>query len=359
LRTPGNEHDALQLAIDDPAMRAYLQRYPFGVGPDRAMNARCADAIRNGIVIRCRTKPATVTRLKPEETNLTPEQMARLQKIMDEAGVPQSARAEMIDDYAWEATFIPRDTKNALVIGCGDGTEIMFLRAVCPDAAITALDYDDVIPPARKKATGVLLHRGDLHALLTRLKPEYDLITSNHTLEHLYTPNEILTMLNGLLPEGGFLLSTLPMDGLAGTPFLDKVREIALTRKADPLDFVYVDAGHPWKTNPADLSATLQETGFEAPSLYQREQHLSRMAACGERRFRAEMAVGKALHSVFFAMPRSLTKLLAGKPASVVSKYLLAIERRTWFGTNRLKNRYTPEVLFLTAKKSASPPPHH
>jgi hypothetical protein len=47
-----------------------------------------------------------------------------------------------------------------------------------------------------------------------------------------------------------------------------------------------------------------------------------------------------------------LTKLLASRPAAVVSRYILAAERRLWFGANRLKNRYTQEVLVLASKRS-------
>src|SRR3981081_2289162 len=95
-------NDAFQLTVRDPAMRAYLQRYPFLMGPDRAMNERCLEAILSGLAARNREKTATVlNHLMPSETQLTAEQMDRLQRIMDESEVPQALRAEMIDDHAW------------------------------------------------------------------------------------------------------------------------------------------------------------------------------------------------------------------------------------------------------------------
>jgi hypothetical protein len=48
--------------------------------------------------------------------------------------VPQAPRGEMIDDYAWEANLILLDTNDVLVLGCADGTELMILRAVLPEA---------------------------------------------------------------------------------------------------------------------------------------------------------------------------------------------------------------------------------
>lgn len=345
--------DAFELTIRDPAIRAYLQRYPFLIGPDAQMNERGRRAINDGLAARSSTGTGTaVTRLLPHETQLTELQVNRLRRIMDASEVPESARAEMVDDFGWEAKLVPPETKDVLVLGCGDGTELMFLRAVLPEAKITALDYQDQVPESRKRATGVRFMQGDMDALLADFGPQFDLISSNHTLEHLYTPDTILATLAGLLGEGGALISTLPMDGTDGSPFLAKVKQAARNKTSHPLDVVYLDAGHPWKTNPTDLDETLRRAGFERPLLYQRQQHLSRYAGFGERRFKAEMAVGKVLHGCFFGGPRSLAKvLLSEKLQKIFGRGLLAAERRMWFGTNQLKNRYTQEVLVLARKK--------
>jgi len=345
---------AFQLSVEDPAMRAYLQRYPFLTGPDPAMNDLGRRVIHAGLVSRNREKTTTaLTRLMPKETELSAEQMGRLQRIMDESEVPQALRRELIDDYAWEANLVPLDTKDALVLGCADGTELMFLRAVLPEATITAIDYEDSIPEARRRATDVRFFHGDMHAILASFGQEFDLVSSNHTLEHLYMPNEILTILAGLLRKNGALISTLPMDGLEDSPFLDKVKEAVVKKTIYPLDMVYLDAGHPWKTNPADLVATMQESGFEPPQLYQRQEHLSRSIPHGERGFRARLAVGRALHTVLFAWPRSMTRLLFPKnPPRIIRVCLMSAERRLWFGTNKLKNNFTQEVLVLARKRS-------
>lgn len=279
--------------------------------------------------------------------------MARLERIMDESGVPSAVRPKLIEDYAWEANLVPHDTRSALVIGYGDGIELMFLRAVLPEAKITALDYDDFMSSECKRATGAHLFQGDFHALLANFGQEFDLIFSNHTLEHLYTPEEVLTTLAGLLLDRGTLISILPMDAMPGCPFLSKVADAAARKVIHPLDLVYLDAGHPWKTNPADLNATLQEAGFEQPTLYQRREHISRPMEGGERRFNAALFAGMTLHTLFFGLPRSLAKVLFPKnPPAIISRCLLGAERRIWFGTNMLKNRFSQEVLVLARKKS-------
>jgi SAM-dependent methyltransferase len=181
--------------------------------------------------------------------------------------------------------------KNVLVIGCGKGEELLFLCAVLTQARITALDYRDELSPALKQATGVRLIVGNMNEILPRLGQEFDLICSNHTLEHLYKPAETLAKLVSVLRPEGALISTLPMDGMSSNRFLTDVRKVVDRKNSHPLDVVYLDAGHPWKTNPVDLVATLLEAGFESPRLYQREQHLSRVANGGERQLRRGLAL--------------------------------------------------------------------
>jgi SAM-dependent methyltransferase len=182
---------------------------------------------------------------------------------------------------------------------------------------------------------------------------EFDLIFSNHTLEHLYTPEEVLATLAGLLVDHGVLISTLPMDAMPDSPFLSKLIDAATRKIIHPLDLVYLDAGHPWKTNPADLNATLQEVGFEQPHLYQRLEHLSRPLALGETSFKAAFFVGMTLHTFFFGLPRALAKrLFPQDPPAIISRCLLGTERRIWFGTNLLKNKFSQEVLVLARKRT-------
>jgi SAM-dependent methyltransferase len=348
--------DAFQLTVQDPDMRFYLQRFPFLMGPDGTMNQLGREAVLNGLAPRNRARVATVVhRLMPQETELTTDQAERLRSIMDKSGVPEAARAEMIDDYGWEAKLVPQDVKDALVIGCANGTELMFLRAVLPNANITAIDYEDEIPEARKRAIGLRFFQGDMNALLESFGQEFDLISSNHTLEHLYTLDEVLATLAGLLRPNGALISTLPMDGMDGSPFLEKVKDAVRRRTIHPLDIVYLDAGHPWKTNPRDIDVTFQEVGFAQPLLYQRQLHLSRFAAYGEKWFKVELALGRTLHTLFFGGPRSIAKVLFPKnPPRILVRVLLGLERRVWFGSNILKNRFTQEVLVLARKNSTT-----
>jgi len=351
---------AFQMPVEAPEMRAYLQRYPFALGPDKAMNERCVEAIRHHFTMRPhrdllpREKvTAAAVRLRPEETGLPPEVLARLYALMDQAGVPTEKRAAMIDDFGWETKMIPA-SRSVLVIGCGEGVELLFLRAMLPDAAITAVDYTDSMTREFQKVVGVRFFSGDMHGILNGFgerNERFDLVSSNHTLEHLYTPDAMLATLSGLLNEDGALISTLPMDACEGSPFLERVTAMARSRKIHPVDVVYLDAGHPWKTNPEDIQRSLVAAGFGRVELYQRAEHLSRPVAATEEQFHARKQFGLKLHWIFFGIARSVLRRLFREPPVILVRLLLAAERRAWFGANNLKNRYTQEVCVVARKQ--------
>ncbi len=231
--------NAVLLALNDPSIRSYLQRYPFATGPNEVLNELCRQAICENLTIRRREQATTqLRRLTRSQTQLTAEQSDRLERLMDEEMIPRSIRVRMIEDFGWEAALIPIETKDVLVIGCGDATEVVFLRAVLPDATITALDYRDEISSARKKSTGVKLIEGDLQVLLPLFGQEFDLVSSNHTLEHLYAPDEVLAAIAKLLRPNGALISTLPLEGMDNNPFLDRAKEVALKKAVHPLDCI-------------------------------------------------------------------------------------------------------------------------
>jgi 2-polyprenyl-3-methyl-5-hydroxy-6-metoxy-1,4-benzoquinol methylase len=354
----GDTDCAFEMPIRESAMRAYLQRYPFAIGPDPEMNARCLEAIRknfairksaNGLPIR-RGADATV-RLMPHETTLSAEMLARVYALMDQADLPKECRDYLINDFGWEAKLIPSGATDVLVVGCGNGMELLFLRAALPDASLTAVDYADSLTPQVKTATGVRFLGGDMNEILETLDRKFDLVSSNHTLEHMYSPDQMIATLSGLLREDGALISTLPMDAVEGSPFLDKVTEIARNGEVHPIDVVYLDAGHPWKTNPADLQATFLSAGFAKVDLYQRAEHLSRPVAATQAKFHGRKKLGLKLHALFFGAPRAIAKALSKAPPAIVVRALLAAERRTWFGANMLKNLYTQEVCVVAYKQ--------
>jgi SAM-dependent methyltransferase len=353
------------MPVADGAMRAYLQRHPFSDGPDREMNARCQAAVVENLRLRpdpaelpIRTGADAVVRLRPEQTRMEPAALARLHALLELEHMPAAEREFQINDYGWEVNLVPAGIRDVLAIGCASGEELLFLRAVLPGATLTALDYSDAMTAERKQNLGVDFTQGDMNVLLEELKAkgrQFDLVFSNHTLEHVYTPDEILALLGSLLRPDGHLMSTLPMDGMPGRPFLEETKRVAQGKTIHPLDLVFTDAGHPWKTNFTDLQATFLRAGFARVELFQRAEHLSRYQPGTEAEFIAKRSKGERLHALFFGPVRAIGKAVLGHGAlgMFAARWLHAVERRVWFGSNTLKNRFSQEVCVVAHKASS------
>jgi SAM-dependent methyltransferase len=344
----------IQIEVADPTLQAYLQRYPFASGPELAMNNRGLSMVSAGMRSRMACNRADVIFLQPHETQLPAEETARAQDILDRISISAENKQVHMDDFGWEANLVPRDATNVLVLGCGDGLELIFLRAVLPQARIMAIDYYKNLLPGLEEAVSVTFRAGDVAKLLPTLERDYDLVFSNHTLEHLYEPDEVLKTLVGLLISGGHILSIMPMVGLDGTPFLEEVRRFMAKLAVDPnaaihpLELVYFDPGHPWKTNPDDLAATLQASGFKDVKIFQRENHRSRPLQLSTEQYGRRRAWMTLLNRIFIGLPRRLAVLLF--PRKVPAKlpvYFYAAERRLPFGTNYVMNLFSEEALFL------------
>ncbi len=186
---------AIQIHLDNPKLQAYQQRYPFAQGPNLEMNQLGRSAIAKGVKFRP-TAPNTKTcLLKHEQTLLAAAEQSRAESLLDQIGIPDNEKRMYFDDFEWETNFVPRETKSVLVIGCGNGIELIFLRAVLPNARIMAIDYHDARLPKLGSTVGMQFLQGDICEHLASFDRSYDLIFSNHTLEHLYDPDEMLPSL--------------------------------------------------------------------------------------------------------------------------------------------------------------------
>jgi SAM-dependent methyltransferase len=347
---------ALQIDVADPALQAYLQRYPFASGPDEALNA-LGRAAAAAIRLREPAPPFAVTLLEPTATLLADEEEARLQSLFDLVHLAPAAQRIHRDDFGWEANLVPRSAQSVLILGCGDGIELLFLRAVLPAAHLTAIDYANALLPGIAEATGVTFLAGDMHQHLRSLTRSYDLAFSNHTLEHMYAPDAALAALGRLLFPGEHILSTLPLMGQSGSPHLDRIRRYAAQTErppVHPLDAVFFDLGHPWKTNPADIAATLTRAGFADVHIYQRAGHLGRPTPATA----AEMAHRRRIYILFFriflAPLRWVGKLLFALGLKQTPRLLFALERRLPFGVNNTMNLLSEEACFVATIQPAA-----
>lgn len=343
----------IQVHITDPDLQSYLQG-----GPSPFPLRHTAKIARRATAAHITYRPAgdavETIALSPSRTSLPAEELARAKTLMSRIGCNSKWQREHIDDFGWEVNIAPRTARNVLVIGCGCGLEMVFLRAVLPEAHFTAIDYKKCFLPGLEEIVGgITFLEGDINALLRKLNREYDLFYSNHTIEHLYDPDTTLGLIARLVIPGGTMVSCLPAISMEGTPCLDQVRKFMEKKEANPeqqihpMDLVYFDPGHAWKTNPGDLVATLNRAGVSHVTIYQREDHWSRAYRGNRGKYLRERRRMVRLNRWIFAPLRGLIKLFPVSVGEKMYRYVYALERRLPFGTNRVINCFSEELLFV------------
>jgi SAM-dependent methyltransferase len=337
-----NPSPAVLLAVPDIEMQPYLQAHPFLNGTRREVNESLLASIEKLITIRRPHDACEVERLAPEELQLTTDNEKRVLALFEEIGHSADAIAEAMSLLAWKFRDLPADARSILDIGSGGGDEVVFLRAIAPQAKIVAIDWRDVHPKVKKLA-GIQFLTGDFRQYLERTTEQFDVIFSNHVLEHLYDPDAVLTLMRRRLAPSGKMFGALPLDGAVASlwPRLESP-----AHQLTVVDLGAIDFGHPWKTTPSDLRETLLGAGFTSVRLVQRQHRVNRTSVGEESELLALESYGRRLDRLTFAPLRWTIRTLFGRlPPHAVVRVLYALESRAWFGPAQLKNSVSPEIL--------------
>ena len=231
--------------------------------------------------------------------------------LMDEAGVPNGKRANLIDDFGWEAKLIPLGSRNVLIVGCGGGMELLFLRAMLPDREVDGSGLWGFADARTEEGDGgALLSWGlERDTLLLRARIRSCFLKPHAGASVFSGPDACYAFLS---VAGRWGPDFNAADGCHGRFALSGQSrgDCEEAERSDPIDVVYLDAGHPWKTNPADLRATLLSAGFAKVEMYQQAEHLSRFIAAPQDKFHRRKNVGLKLHALFFGVPRAIARTL-------------------------------------------------
>lgn len=346
---------AIQIRVIDPAMRFYLQQYPFLTGPNEAMNQAALATIRQGVHVR-NAAPDVVVNRKPHRNFAIPAtELERVTALLSAAGqnVEQIAAAE--HDYAWRVHALPLTCNSVLCIGAGEGHELAFIRARLPQARIVVIDYMAKALPGLLEAVKAEFVQGDLVEGLRHHGERHDAVFSNHTLEHMYDPEEVLSLVFQVLRPGGVVVSGLPMDADLSAALHKEIVELAgRANRLHAMDMGLFDAGHPWKTHPADLAEVLMNCGFSEIHVMQRADVPARTALHGQGSTDSQRTWGVLAYRMSFAPARALLKKLwPGGGPLLVRRVLVAAERRVPFGANRLQSQHSPDMLMVATRSLA------
>ena len=346
-----NKLPAVLLKVPGATMHRYMQQYPYASGPDEAHNRQCLEILRASITFRNATHTAVI----PEEgeASFSDEELRRATVFLTSLGQSPRNITRTRDDFVWRVKPISPHVRTVLSLGCGDGSELAVLRVILPHARIDAIDWVQKISPRGVQELGVNFEVADFNDLLSVQKRQYDVIFTNHVLEHLYDPDATLQGLRQWLQPGGVLVSALPLDADPQRPYVhDMMRLLESPDRIRLTDLDLIDLGHPWKTNLEDVCSTMHQAGFSKVRLLQRTLHVSRMTPGGHAACRRMTQWGRMAGSLVFGLPRTALKLHGDAPLRA-RKILYGLETRLLVGRSRLKNLLAPEVLAVATNSTA------
>lgn len=340
---------SILIKVTDPKLRAYMQQYPFLTGPDEALNLRSFEAVKENIHIKIDEELAGIYQMPHKEFDMDASISAAALEILNSVGLSKSAAKNAEHDFAWRIWGLPYEATSILCIGIGEGHELAFLKAKAPKAKIVAIEYIDKVLPGLLDLTGTEMRCGDMVSLLSSATEKFDVIFSNHTLEHLYDPEVVINLMIKRLSSNGVFIAGMPLDGQKNGILYHDVLEICKTPKnLHLLDMGLLDAGHPWKTNSNGLTVCLMRAGLRDVKIYQRQDvpNRTKRGIRSPNNFNAIFHEG--IYKLIFGTYKMVMKMIWPKNSPLsIRKIQFAIERRLPFGANRLRGRCAPDIVVV------------
>ena len=352
--------DAFLIQIANSKHQEYVQKNPFLLGPDVALNRELSEAWQANLDIR---RPLRVpyhheTFEVPLNDLVTERDWKAIVRTSASVGLNEADARGAVNAWGWKLVRAPRDARRILSIGCALGQELVVLRALFPDADLHGVDYDMAVPSEWQKT----LRLGELKSqpiedYLSSHPQSFDLVFSNHTLEHLSAPDRTLRLMRQALVPGGTCVSALPLEGDESNPFYGDLSRIAEgVDKADPqLDLEFINPGHAWKTNREDLAATFYASGFRDIRMFTRANypayvHLHNHTPWHVSTFQPRRLVGSLLEQATFRLlRRGLRRIYPHEiPQSAVKMYY-RLAGRCWFSRVRLLHALMHETVVVAS----------
>ncbi len=352
---------AILVAVKDSSLHPFMQRYPFLNGDDAVARktalSRVRDA-RDAIIVRTAASDVEITRLNEQDVKWWTDEEDRAKRVLKAKGLSDAEADVLWSEFSWKMKAVPHDAKRILSIGCGGGAELFFLRLRAPNATIKAADWGNALRPEFSDVEGVEFSIQDLTKIREFPERNFDVIFSNHVIEHLYAPDETLAEIRELLAPGGAFISAVPLDGQGDVAFKDSLRKLSESPDSfGAMDVFMLNFGHPWKTNFSDLNQTLHGAGFGEVELFQREWSVLRSIPYNEEQWRKRLATALSLHAALVRPAQKVAKTLFGaQPPLIVTRAFESLERRLSFGSNRIACDLSMETLFVARITLAVPP---
>lgn len=342
--------EAMLLRLRDEALIRYVQVGRVAGPEDPLAFPALLHALPRAAENRPPAPEVAVHAVTPGSHSLPPEFDTALTQVLGGAKQADSPDAGFRDDrFRWKLAVIDSAPRSILDLGPADGIELLYLRALAPEATLTSIDYIDGVGNKIRTACAAKTVVGSISTELVGQRGRHDLVFSHHVLEHLHDPDTTLQAIADCLIPGGTLAAGLPLEGLVNAGRAR--RALAVGKPLHPLDINWLVPGHAWKTTPSDLAATLERAGFTDIKIHYRPDSTGVLdkRSVGElaRRYR----LGRGVNASTFGVVRAILKLIPARffPRAA-ARALASLERRVWFGEPTLTHSVAPEVM-VTARR--------
>jgi SAM-dependent methyltransferase len=344
-----------QLEVD-PSIASYLQQHGYVDGPDLHVNERLRLELKGLTALRVATSaevPCEALRGHPREL-LSTEDWRRLEALGRSLQLSEEHWRGIGYYFGWKLRNAVGlvQPKRVLSFGSSTGSELVAIKALFPEARLVAIDLNLNIESGWHGPLDIeAAHRAPLEDVAPALAGQFDLIFSNHTLEHLANPEQTLRTLRSLLTPGGVLVSAVPLDWAPGSPAKAAIEALRADLPVHAIEFGDLALAHLWKTSPRDVHDTLARAGFSAIRLFQRVDYPSAWRnhkPMHRTLLNLRGGLGRILNRATVVPARSLLQrvLPRARPTALTSFYLRA-EQHLWFGNVQLHNTLVGELAFV------------
>ena len=276
-------------------------------------------------------------------------------------GYPNKKIDNFEPSFLWKReallSLIKKDAiRSIFCFGSGDMEEAFVLREIIPKATIKVIDWKIKCDKKSLEELHIEALECDIVNYMKETDEQFDLIFSQHVLEHMYRIDDVFSSSYRMLKEGGKLVSCLPLC-LQNHVYASYIIKKLESSNIKLLDLSLLDMGHPWKVDEKSLVDCLRINKYTNITVIKCNQMLVRNKYINESQL--EKYTKRRLHlynvfDLFIKFPISIIlEFLMNKDVAGWSAFLkifYAIETIILFiGGNEIAN-FVPEVLVVAEK---------
>lgn len=167
--------------------------------------------------------------------------------------------------------LIPRNAFRFLDVGCNDGSFGTYLKRT-RQCRVVGIEPNETQAAIAAKSLDAVIH-GSYPESIDAINEQFDCITFNHVLEHIYEPWEALRMTKELVAPGGCVVSLIP-----NTRYITLMYQLVVKGRWDYKETGLLDRTHIRFFTRANAIELFEVSGYRVEQVKATNAALSRRA---------------------------------------------------------------------------------